>query len=324
MKLMSRRSLLASLAGATATLPATRAAFAATDFPTRAVRIAVGFAPGGTTDILARIIADKLREYWGVSVIVENRPGADGIIATTAVFQAPADGYTLLMSTNAITITPHMKTLPYDPVKDFEPITIVGQEYHHLMVTPSLPVKTAREFIDLAKSTPKGLTFASAGPGSAPFLAMQRFMQAAGITNMVHVPFSGSAPALQAVVTGDVQALFSSPSTTLQMALAGKVRIIGVAGPARDPNVPDIPTIAESALPGFQSNTWFALMASAKVPAAVLEKIRVDAIRAMHDPDVRKRILGAGSSPVGNSAEEFRKVIKDDLEVYRQIVAKIK
>ena len=324
MKLMSRRSLLASLAGATATLPATRAAFAATDFPTRAVRIAVGFAPGGTTDILARIIADKLREYWGVSVIVENRPGADGIIATTAVFQAPADGYTLLMSTNAITITPHMKTLPYDPVKDFEPITIVGQEYHHLMVTPSLPVKTAQEFIDLAKSTPKGLTFASAGPGSAPFLAMQRFMQAAGITNMVHVPFSGSAPALQAVVTGDVQALFSSPSTTLQMALAGKVRIIGVAGPARDPNVPDIPTIAESALPGFQSNTWFALMASAKVPAEVLEKIRVDAIRAMHDPDVRKRILGAGSSPVGNSAEEFRKVIKDDLEVYRQIVAKIK
>jgi tripartite-type tricarboxylate transporter receptor subunit TctC len=319
MKSLSRRSLLASL-GATFAFPA----LAATDFPTRSVRIAVGFAPGGTTDILARIIADKLREYWGVAVIVENRPGADGIIATTAVFQAPADGYTLLMSTNAITITPHMKTLPYDPIKDFEPITIVGQEYHHLMVTPSLPVKTVREFIDLAKSTPKGLTFASAGPGSAPFLAMQRFMQAAGISNMVHVPFSGSAPALQAVVTGDVQALFSSPSTTLQMALAGKVRIIGVAGPARDPNVPDIPTIAESALPSFQSNTWFALMASSKVPADVLEKIRVDAIRAMHDPDVRKRILGAGSSPVGNSAEEFRKVIKDDLEIYRQVVANIK
>jgi tripartite-type tricarboxylate transporter receptor subunit TctC len=324
MKFLSRRLLLASLAGAALTCPATVSALAATDFPTRPVRIVVGFAPGGTTDILARIIADKLKDYWGVTVIVENRPGADGIIATSAVFQAPADGYTLLMSTNAITITPHMKTLPYDPVKDFEPITIVGQEYHHLMVTPSLPVKTVREFIDLAKSSPKGLTFASAGPGSAPFLAMQRFMQAASIPDMVHVPFSGSAPALQAVVTGDVQALFSSPSTTLQMALAGNVRIIGVAGPARDPNVPDIPTIAESALPGFQSNTWFALMASSKVPADVLEKIRVDAIRAMHDPDVRKRILGAGSSPVGNSAEEFRKVIKDDLEIYRQVVARIK
>jgi tripartite-type tricarboxylate transporter receptor subunit TctC len=320
MKLLSRRLLLASLVGATLTFPAV----AATDFPTRPVRIVVGFAPGGTTDILARIIADKLREYWGVAVIVENRPGADGIIATTAVFQGPADGYTLLMSTNAITITPHMKTLPYDPVKDFEPITIVGQEYHHLMVTPSLPVKTVREFIDLAKSTPNGLTFASAGPGSAPFLGMQRFMQAASIPNMVHVPFSGSAPALQSLVTGDVQAMFSSPSTTLPMALAGKVRIIGVAGPARDPNVPDIPTIAESGLPGFQSNTWFALMASAKVPAEVLEKIRVDAIRAMQDPDVRKRILGAGSSPVGNSAEEFRQVIKDDLEVYRRVVANIK
>jgi tripartite-type tricarboxylate transporter receptor subunit TctC len=319
MKSLSRRLLLTSL-GATLAFPA----LAATDFPTRPVRIAVGFAPGGTTDILARIIADKLREYWGVSVIVENRPGADGIIATSAVLQAPADGYTLLMSTNAITITPHMKTLPYDPVKDFEPITIVGQEYHHLMVTPSLPVKTVQEFIALAKSTPTGLTFSSAGPGSAPFLGMQRFMQAAGIPTMVHVPFSGSAPALQSLVTGDVQAMFSSPSTTLQMALAGKVRIIGVAGPARDPNVPDIPTIAESGLPSFQSNTWFALMASAKVPADVLEKIRVDAIRAMHDPDVRKRILGAGSSPVGNSAEEFRQVIKDDLEIYRQVVAKIK
>src|SRR5690242_3152899 len=268
---LTRRSMVASLGAAIVTSPAR----SATDFPTRSVRVVVGFVPGGTTDILARIIADKLREYWNVAVVVENRPGADGIIATEAVHQAPADGYTLLMSTNALTITPHMKALPYDPIKDFEPITIVGQEFHHLMVTPSLPVKTVREFIDLAKSSGDGLTFSSAGPGSAPFLAMQRFMQAAGIPKMVHVPFSGSAPALQALVTGDVQAMFSSPSTTLQMALAGKVRIIGVAGPARDPNVPDIPTIAESALPGFQSNTWFALMASSKVPPDILEKVRV-------------------------------------------------
>jgi len=320
MKSLSRRAVLAALGGAALTVPA----HATTDFPTRPVRLVVGFAPGGTTDILARIIADKLHEMWGITVLVENRPGADGIIATNSVFQSAADGYTLLMSTNAITITPHMKALPYDPIKDFEPITIVGQEFHHLMVTPSLPVKTVREFIDLAKSSGDGLTFSSAGPGSAPFLAMQRFMQAAGIPKMVHVPFSGSAPALQALVTGDVQAMFSSPSTTLQMALAGKVRIIGVAGPARDPNVPDIPTIAESALPGFQSNTWFALMASSKVPAEILDKVRVDAIRAMHEPDVRKRILVAGSSPVGNNAEEFRKVITEDMEIYRQVVAKIK
>jgi tripartite-type tricarboxylate transporter receptor subunit TctC len=320
MKSLSRRVVLAALGGAALPFPAR----AATDFPTRPVRVVVGFAPGGTTDILARIIADKLHEIWGVSVIVENRPGADGIIATNSVFQSTPDGYTLLMSTNAITITPHMKALPYDPIKDFEPITIVGQEYHHLMVTPELPVKTVRDFIDLAKSSRDGLTFSSAGPGSAPFLAMQRFMDAATIPHMVHVPFSGSAPALQALVTGNVQAMFSSPSTTLQMALAGKVRIIGVAGPARDPNVPDIPTIAESALPGFQSNTWFALMASSKVPPEILDKVRADAIHAMHEPDVRKRILTAGSSPVGNSAEEFRKVIAEDMEIYRQVVAKIK
>jgi tripartite-type tricarboxylate transporter receptor subunit TctC len=284
----------------------------------------VGFVPGGTTDILARIIGEKLREYWNVPVIIENRPGADGIIATTAVFQAQADGYTLLMSTNAITITPHMKTLPYDPVTDFEPITIVGQENHHLMVTPSLPAKTVKEFIDLAKSTRGGLTFSSAGPGSAPFLAMQRFIQAADIPTMVHVPFSGSLPALQSVVTGDVQAMFSSPSTSLPIELDGKVRTLGVAGLARDPNMPAIPTLAESGLAGFQSNTWFALMASAKVPPDVLEKIRVDAIRAMHASDVRKRILDAGSTPIGNSAEEFRQVIKDDLETFRQVVARIK
>ena len=138
---------------------------AATDFPNRPVRIAVGFAPGGTTDLLARIVADQLRVIWNTSVLVENRPGADGIIATTAVHQAPADGTLLLMSTNAIVITPHLKPLPYDPINDFEPITIVGREYHHMMVTPKLPVNSVKEFIDLAKSTSGGLTFSSAGPG---------------------------------------------------------------------------------------------------------------------------------------------------------------
>ena len=217
-------------------------ASAATDFPNRPVHIVVGFAPGGTTDLLARIVADQLRVIWNTSVIVENRPGADGIIATTAVHQAPADGYTLLMSTNAIVITPHLKTLPYDPIKDFEPITIVGREYHHMMVTPKLPVKSVKEFIDLAKSTSGGLTFSSAGPGSAPFLGMQRFMQAAGIPSM----------------------------------------------------------------------------------ADVLEKIRTDVGSAMRDPVVIKRIKDINSSPVGNTAEEFRQVIKDDLEIFRRVIADAK
>ena len=138
-------------------------ALAASDFPNRTVRILVGFAPGGTTDLLARIVADELRSKWNTAVVIENWPGADGIVATTAVHNAPADGYTLLMSTNALVITPHLKPLPYNPIKDFEPITIVGQEYHHLLVTPKLPVKTVKEFIDLAKSTPGGLTFSQPG-----------------------------------------------------------------------------------------------------------------------------------------------------------------
>ena len=299
-------------------------ASAATDFPNRPVRIAVGFAPGGTTDLLARIVADQLRVIWNTSVLVENRPGADGIIATTAVHQAPADGYMLLMSTNALVITPHLKPLPYDPIKDFEPITIVGREYHHMMVTPKLPVNSVKEFIDLAKSTPGGLTFSSAGPGSAPFLGMQRFMQAAGIPSMVHVPYPGSNPAVLALITGDVQSTFSSPSTTLQIVREGKVRLLAVSGPTRDPNAPEAPTLVESGLPGFESNTWFALMASSKTPADVLEKINADVGRAMRDPVVIKRIKDLNSTPVGNTAEEFRQVIKNDLESFRRVIADAK
>jgi tripartite-type tricarboxylate transporter receptor subunit TctC len=315
------RSLFAFLAHAAALIAP---ASAATDFPNRTVRIVVGFAPGGTTDLLARIVADQLRAIWNTSVVVENRPGADGIIATTAVHQAPPDGYTLLMSTNAIVITPHLKTLPYDSIKDFEPITIVGREYHHMMVTPKLPVHSVKEFIALAKSTPGGLTFSSAGSGSAPFLGMQRFAQAAGIPNMVHVPYPGSMPAVMALVTGDVQSMFSSPSTTLQIVRDGKVRLLAVASPTRDPNAPEAPTFAESGLPGFESNTWFGLMASSKVPPDVLSKIRADVGRAMHDPVVIKRIKDIKSAPVGNTAEEFRQVIKDDLETFRRVIASSK
>jgi tripartite-type tricarboxylate transporter receptor subunit TctC len=297
---------------------------AATDFPDRPVRILVGFAPGGTTDLLARIVADELRTIWNTAVVIENRPGADGIVVTTAVHNAPADGYTLLMSTNALVITPHLKQLPYNPLQDFEPVTIVGQEYHHFLVTPKLPAKTVKEFIELAKSTAGGLTFASAGPGSAPFLGMQRFIQASGITNMVHVPYPGSMPTALALVTSDVQSMFSSPSTTLPLSNEGKIRVLAVAGPKRDPNVPDVPTLAESGLQGFESNTWFALLASSKVPQDVLNKIRTDVAQAMRSPVVLKRIQDIKSIAVGNTAEEFRKIILSDFEVFGRVLANAK
>jgi tripartite-type tricarboxylate transporter receptor subunit TctC len=295
-----------------------------TQFPNRPVKVLVGFAPGGTTDLLTRIIADELRSMWDTSVVVENRPGADGIVATTALHNAPGDGYTLLMSTNALVITPHLKSLPYDPIRDFEPITIVGQEYHHMLVTPRLPAKTVKEFIELAKATPGGLTFSSAGPGSAPFLGMQRFIQAAGITNMVHVPYPGSMPAAMALVTSDVHSMFSSPSTTLPLSSEGKIRVLAVAGPKRDPNVPDVPTFVESGLPGFESNTWFALVASSKVPPDVLQKIRTDVGKAMRSPAVLKRINDIKSIPIGNTPEEFRRVILSDFETFKRVIANTK
>jgi tripartite-type tricarboxylate transporter receptor subunit TctC len=297
---------------------------AKTDFPHRTVRILDGFAPGGTTELLARVIADELRTMWNVAVVVENRPGADGIVATSVLHNGPGDGYTLLMSTNALVITPHLKSLPYDPIKDFEPITIVGQEFHHLLVTPKLPAKTVKEFIDLAKSTPGGLTYASAGAGSAPYLGMLRFLQAAGITNMVHVPYPGSMPGALALIAGNVQSMFSSPSTTLPLTLEGKIRALAVAGPKRDPNVPDVPTLAESGLPGFESTTWFGLVASSKTPPEVLKKLRTDVIQAMHSPAVLKRIADIKSVPVGNTSEEFRKVILSDFDIFKRVIANAK
>ncbi len=313
------KALLAPLLCSAMLLPA-----AAADFPTKNVRILVGFAPGGTTDLLARIMADELRNIWKANVLVDNRPGADGIVATTAAHNDPDGGHTLLMSTNALVITPHMRSLPYVPLRDFEPITIVGQEYHHMLVTPSLPAKTPKEFVALANSKPEGLTFSSAGPGSAPFLGMQRFIQTAGIKNMVHVPYPGSNPAVLAVIQGSAQAMFSSPSTTLPVTLEGKVRGLAVAGPKRDPNAPDIPTFAESGFPGFESTTWFALVVSSKVPPDVLKKIRTDVAKAMANPTVLKRIRDIKSVPIGNTAEEFRAVMKADLAAFGKALEGVK
>lgn len=297
---------------------------AETDFPNHTVKILVGFAPGGTTDLLARIMADELHTMWNVPVVVENRPGADGIVVTTAVHNAPADGYTLLMSTNALVITPHLRSLPYDSLKDFDPITIVGQEYHHLLVKPTLPVKTVKDFIALAKSTPSGLSFASAGSGSAPYLGMERFIQAAGVPKMVHVPYPGSLPAAMSLVTGDVDSMFSSPSTTLPMEIDGKIRMLAIAGPNRDPHFPDAPTLAEAGLPGFESNTWFGLLLAAHTPPDILAKIRTDVVKAMHSPAVVKRIKDIGSIPVGNTPEEFRKAILSDYDVFGRVIANAK
>jgi len=297
---------------------------AETNFPNHTVKILVGFAPGGTTDLLARIIADELRTMWKVPVVVENRPGADGIVATTAVHNGPADGYTLLMSTNALVITPHLRSLPYDSLTDFDPITIVGQEFHHLLVKPSLPVKTVQDFIALAKSSPTGLSFASAGAGSAPFLGMERFIQAAGIPKMVHVPYPGSLPAAMALVTGDVDSMFTSPSTTLPLETAGKLRVLAIAGPRRDPHFPEVPTLQEAGLAGFESNTWFGLIVAGRTPPDVLAKIRTDVVSAMHSPAVIKRIRDIGSIPVGNTFEEFSKAILSDYEIFGRVIANAK
>ena len=229
------------------------------------------------------------------------------------------------MSTNALVITPHLKALPYDPIEDFEPITIVGQEYHHMLVTPKLPVATVKDFIDLAKSTPGGLTFSSAGPGSAPFLGMQRFMQAAGITNMVHVPFPGSMPAAMALVTSDVQSMFSSPSTTLPLSQRRQApRARGIGPTAR-------PERARRPDPGGVRPARFRKQHLVRPDGAVQDAGRRpgedphrcrsgDALSYGAQPHQRS----IKSIPVGNTSEEFRKVILSDYEIFGRVIANAK
>lgn len=298
---------------------------AAAEFPNRTVRILVGFAPGGTTDLLARILADELRSIWKVPVIVENRPGADGVVAATGMHNDPDGGHTLLLGTNALLSSAHLRQLPFDPLKDLEPITIVGQEFHHMLVPPALPAATVKDFVQLAKTKPGGLTFASAGLGSAGFIGTQRFIKAAGIRDkMIHVPFPGGTPAVLAVVQGNVDSLFVTPSTTLPLSREGKVRILAVAGPNRDPNAPEAPTFAESGFPGFESSGWFGLLVSSKVDSQALAIIRRDVAQAMRNPTVLRRIDEVRSVPIGNSSEQFRQIMKADFEVYGQILASSK
>jgi tripartite-type tricarboxylate transporter receptor subunit TctC len=291
----------------------------AQDYPSKPVRFLVGFAPGGGTDTLSRLIAPHLNALWGQPVVVENRPGADGSIATELAARAAPDGYTIVMVTNAHTITPFQRKLGYDPVKDFAPVTLVASTPNLLLVHPSLPVHDLKELIALAKRRPGELSFGSSGTGTSPYLAMEMLKQMAGI-DMVHVPYKGSGPAVLALVGGHLQLMFGSITSTLPHVRANRLRAIAVSSSSRIAAAPEIPTVAESGLPGFEARTWYGVLAPAKTPAEIVQKVSADIGSVLRQPDVAGFLAKSGFDAIASSPDEFAAIIRADMEKWGKVI----
>jgi tripartite-type tricarboxylate transporter receptor subunit TctC len=293
-------------------------------YPSKPIRWIVPFPPGGSTDLLARVVGQKLTESWGQQVVVENRGGAGGTLGAAEAARSPGDGYTLLMGAIHHTIaTSVYPKLPYDFQKDFAPITVVAIVPNVLVVNPAVPAKSTKELIAYAKANPGKLTYGSAGMGTAHHLIGEVFNLRAG-TEIVHVPYKGSAPAVADLIGGQVSIMYDTVASCLPHIKAGKLRPLAVATAKRSSALPDVPTIAESALPGFEVTTWFGALAPAKTPPEIVAKLNAEMVKILAMPDVRKRLLEAGAEPVGNTPGEMAAQIKRETEEFGKIVKQAK
>jgi len=292
----------------------------AEEYPSKPVRMIVTLAPGGTADILARLLADKLSALWGQPVIVENRPGASGMIGAEAVAKAEPDGYTLLMGYNAeISINPAIfKTMPYDPRKAFTPVTIVGTTPMILVVNPQVPAKTVAELIALARSGAP-LSYGSAGNGSTPHLGAEMLKNTAKI-DILHVPFKSAALAIPQVIGNHVSMVFSGMPLAMPHVRAGALRAIAVSSTKRSPAAPEVPTMAESGFPGFDITNWFAIFVPAGTPAPVVDKLYADIARSVKDEDVVSRLRREGGDVNPIPPKEFERFLDAEAQKYRKIV----
>ena len=288
-------------------------------YPAKSVRLVVGFGTGGGTDTLARVLSRKLADTWPQALVVENRPGADGSIATEIVAKSPADGYTLVMVSNAHTITPFQRKLAYDPVKDFAPISLVGSNPNLLLLHPSLPAKNLKELTALAKSRPHEMAFASSGAGTSPYLTMELLKSITGM-KLTHVPYKGSGPAVIDLIGGHVQLMFGAVSTTVSHLQNGRLRAIAISSPQRWPALSQIPTVAESGVPGFEASTWYGALAPVGTPQAIVNKLHTDMVAAITAPDIRKHLVDLGISTIASTPREFSDVIQRDMARWGKLI----
>jgi tripartite-type tricarboxylate transporter receptor subunit TctC len=281
----------------------------------------VGFAAGGGTDTTARAIGQPLSEALGQQVIVDNRPGAAGNIAADITAHSVPDGYTILMGTiAALAINPSLyQKLPFDPLKDFEPISLAVSSMNVLVVHPSVAAKNVKELIALAKAQAGKLTYGSSGVGGAGHLAGVLFDQLAG-TKMIHVPYKGGAPAIIALVSGEVNMVFATAETAVPQVKAGKIRALGVTTAKRSALLPDLPTIAEGGLPGYEANNWYGLLAPAKTPAAIVERLNREVVKVLNMPNVKEQLFRSGLDASPSTPKEFGAYIKSEMAKWSKVV----
>ena len=285
-------------------------------FPSKPVRMVVPYPAGGGIDIMARQFAARFSPQWAQPVVVENRPGSSTIVGTEIVAKAPADGHTLLLTTDAsMSINPHLfAKLPYDPARDFAPVTMLVLLQQMLLATPSLGVSTVADLVKLAKTRPGSINYASYGSGSQPHLAGEMLKSAAGI-DLVHIPYKGISLAVPAVAAGEVQLTFGGILTSMPFIKSGRVKPLAIGGTKRSPLLPDVPTFAEVGYPEVETHAWFALFVPAATPRPVVERINRDAVAIVNDPEYRqKELVDKGYDPVGNRPDEFAAFMKRDLE----------
>jgi len=292
----------------------------AQSFPTKQVRLVVPFAAGGSTDIVARIVGQKLNEMWGQPVIIDNRAGGSTVIGTDIVAKAPPDGHTLLITPAPFTIVPSLaKKLPYDPQKDFAPVTLVNTTPLVVVVHPGVPVKSVKALVALARARPGALNFGSSGSGGSNHLAGELFNSMAGV-KMVHVPYKGNAPALIDLVGGHVDLVFNGLTSALPLIKTGKLRPLGVTSLQRAGALPDVLTVDEQGLKGFQAVAWNGVTAPAGTPKDVIAKINADVVKVVRSPELLAKLKSEGSDPVGSSVADYTAFLRDEIAKWNKVI----
>jgi tripartite-type tricarboxylate transporter receptor subunit TctC len=293
---------------------------AAQAYPTKPVRMIVAVPPGGPADTLARLVGPRLSEALGQTVVIDNRPGANGIIAYETTARATPDGYTFTAVAAGVAINPSLyRNVPYDPVRDFAPITLGITVPNILIVHPGVKAASVQELLAQARARPGQMTFASAGNGTSGHLALELFKQTTGI-NVIHVPYKGGGPALADLVGGQVQALFSIALAATPQIKAGRVRALAITSAKRSPVAPELPTVAEVGLPGFEVVGWFGWLAPAKTPRAIVDRLHTEIVKVLGTPDIRERLLSQSTEPVGNTPAEFAAFIRSEHAKWGKVI----
>ena len=295
----------------------------ADNYPSRAIRFIVPYPPGGTTDILARLIGQKLSESWGQAVVIENRPGANAVIAGDIVAKAPPDGYTIGMFLTTYAVDPFvLKSLPYDSEKDFTPITLVAIVPGLMVTNSATKVNNLREAIALAKAEPGKLNYGSPGPLTSAQLSMELLKSMAGV-DIVHIPFKGGAPSVLGLMQNQVQFTIGGPPSLMPHVVKGEFKALAVTTAHRLPNLPDVPTVAEQGLPGYDTFEWYGVLGPGKMPRPILDKLNKEIARIVNLPDIRAKIIAQGGEPKSMSPEEFGKFIQGEMTKWKDLVEKI-